>query len=331
MARNKVFLTHCSKSHLLESSLSMLRSHHGGRPAYPVNAKDPMHTDTITAVNAPNQFVDLGDRRLAYRSLGSGKPIVLCVRFRGNMDAWDPAFLDALAAEGLRVITFDYAGWGLSSGERQLNPALLARDAIDLLTALDLHDAVIGGWSLGGMVAQIVLATAPQRLSHAVLIGTTPPGPLVKEGEALFNETAAIPGSSVERDTILFFEPASDTSRAAAQASYERIHQRTEGRSPEIDAAWAAGILGPKPRNPAFPAPQVLEALKRTALPILHIGADHDIVFPIENWYALNPQLRTLQLMTFPQAGHAPHHQYPQAAARHIGTFIHDATRKEPQ
>ena len=280
-----------------------------------------MPTDT-TALNAPNQFADLSDRRLAYRSIGSGKPIVLCVRFRGNMDAWDPAFLDALAARGLRVITFDYAGWGLSSGERQLNPAALARDAIDLIAALDLQDAVIGGWSLGGMVAQIVLAMAPQRLSHAVLIGTTPPGPLVKEGEALFNQTAALPGSSVETDTVLFFEPASAASRAAAHASYERVWQRSEGRSPEIDAAWAAGLLGPAPRNPAFPAPQVLEALKHTALPVLHLGADHDIVFPVENWYALNGQLPTLQLVTFPQAGHGPQHQYPEAAAAHIAAFI---------
>jgi pimeloyl-ACP methyl ester carboxylesterase len=280
-------------------------------------------TPAASAADVPNQFVDLGDRRLAYRSIGSGKPILLCVRFRGNMDAWDPAFLDALAAQGLRVITFDYAGWGLSTGERQLRPDVLARDAIALLEALDLRDAVIGGWSLGGMVAQIVLAMAPQRLSHAVLIGTTPPGPLVKEGEALFNQTAAIPGSSVERDTVLFFEPASERSRAAAAASYERVHRRTEGRSPEIDAAWAASILGPTPRNPAFPAPQVLEALKHTSLPILHIGADHDLVFPVENWYALNRQLPTLQLLTFPQAGHGPQHQYPEAAARHIGTFVH--------
>lgn len=276
------------------------------------------------ASNTPNRYLELGERRLAYRMIGpdGGKTIVLCVRFRGNMDAWDPAFLDALAAQGLRVITFDYAGWGLSSGERQLNPAALARDAIDLIAALDLRDVVIGGWSLGGMVAQIVLAMAPQRLSHAVLIGTTPPGELAKEGEALFNEVAAIPGSSAENDTVLFFEPASEASRAAARASYQRIHARVEGRSPEIDAAWAAGILGPKPRNPAFPAPQVLEALKHTALPVLHIGGDHDIVFPVENWYALNRQLPTLQLITFPQAGHGPQHQYPASSAAHIAAFV---------
>ena len=284
--------------------------------------------DIRSAIDAPNQYADLGDRRLAYRSIGSGKPIVLCVRFRGNMDAWDPAFLDALVAQGLRVITFDYAGWGLSTGERQMNPALLAKDAADLIEALDLEDAIIGGWSLGGMVAQIVLAMAPQRLSHAVLIGTTPPGPIVREGEALFNELAAIPGATLERDTLLFFEPASEASRAAAAASFERLQRRREGRSPEIDTAWAAGILGPAPRNPAFPAPQVLEALKRTPLPVLHIGGDHDIVFPIENWYALNGQLPTLQLLTFPQAGHGPQHQYPEAAASYIATFARTTARQ---
>ena len=284
--------------------------------------------DIRSAIDAPNQYADLGDRRLAYRSIGSGKPIVLCVRFRGNMDAWDPAFLDALVAQGLRVITFDYAGWGLSTGERQMNPALLAKDAADLIEALDLEDAIIGGWSLGGMVAQIVLAMAPQRLSHAVLIGTTPPGPIVREGEALFNELAAIPGATLERDTLLFFEPASEASRAAAAASFERLQRRREGRSPEIDTAWAAGILGPAPRNPAFPAPQVLEALKRTPLPVLHIGGDHDIVFPVENWYALNGQLPTLQLLTFPQAGHGPQHQYPEAAASYIATFARTTARQ---
>jgi pimeloyl-ACP methyl ester carboxylesterase len=41
-----------------------------------------------------------------------------------------------------------------------------------------------------------------------------------------------------------------------------------------------------------------------------------------ENWYALNQQLPTLQLLTFPQSGHAPHHQQPTAAAEHIATFV---------
>jgi len=43
---------------------------------------------SVTALTAPNQFVETRGRRLAYRSIGSGTPIVLCTRFRGNMDLW---------------------------------------------------------------------------------------------------------------------------------------------------------------------------------------------------------------------------------------------------
>jgi pimeloyl-ACP methyl ester carboxylesterase len=71
----------------------------------------------------------------------------------------------------------------------------------------------------------------------------------------------------------------------------------------------------------------VLAALKSTTIPILHVGGDHDISFPIENWYALNGQLPTVQLLTFPQAGHGPQHEHPVAVAEHIGTFVRTTAR----
>jgi len=63
------------------------------------------------------------------------------------MDVWDPLFLDSLAAGGFRVITFDYSGLGRSTGEKNYDPVSLARDAHDLIEALDLQEVVIGGWS----------------------------------------------------------------------------------------------------------------------------------------------------------------------------------------
>jgi hypothetical protein len=48
--------------------------------------------------------------------------------------------------------------------------------------------------------------------------------------------------------------------------------------------------------------------------------------FPVENWYALNGQLPTGQPLTYPRAGHAPHHQYPEAVA-HVGTFLRATQR----
>jgi len=277
------------------------------------------------AVTAPTRFVDVRGRTLAYRSVGDGQPIVLCNRFRGVLDLWDPAFLDSLAARGFKVVTFDYTGLGQSTGEKTYNPASLARDAKDLIDGLGLKNVVIGGWSMGGVAAQVFLAMFGGEVSHVVLLATTPPGWLVKSGEQLFYDTAAQPGNSVDQFTTLFFEPRDEGSRAASLRSYDRIFARKAGRSPDVPADWAIAQIGTTPKNPAFPSEDVLRMLKSTGVPVLHLGADHDIIFPVENWYALNAQLPTLTLITYPRAGHGPHHQYPEAAAAQIAGFINGA------
>jgi pimeloyl-ACP methyl ester carboxylesterase len=275
-----------------------------------------------SAVDAPNLFVETHGRKLAYRSIGAGRPLVLCTRFRGNMDVWDPAFLDALAAHRFQVITFDYSGLGLSTGDRTYNPIEMTKDPRDLIAALGLKDVVLGGWSLGGLVAQATLALHPVDISHLALIGTSPPGPNVKPAEQLFYDTAAIEHYGFEHEVILFFEPKYPQSREAARRSVDRIASRTEGRSRPVPIEFARANLGGSPRSPLFPADAVLEVLKATPVPILHIGGDHDIIFPVENWYALNAQLPTLQLLTLPGAGHGPQHQHPEIAADAIASFV---------
>lgn len=161
-----------------------------------------------SAVSAPTQWVESRGRRIAFRSVGTGTPLVLCTRFRGNLDTWDPAFLDALAARGFRAITFDYSGLGLSTGTRSYDLMALAGDAHDLIEALGLEHVVLGGWSLGGLAAQVFVVMHPERVSHAVLIGTGPPGPTVKSPDPLFFETASHSVNSFEDEVILFFEPA---------------------------------------------------------------------------------------------------------------------------
>jgi pimeloyl-ACP methyl ester carboxylesterase len=54
----------------------------------------------------------------AYRNTGGHErtvPLFLLQHFRGNLDYWDPALVDALAGSH-RVITFDNAGVGASAG-----------------------------------------------------------------------------------------------------------------------------------------------------------------------------------------------------------------------
>jgi pimeloyl-ACP methyl ester carboxylesterase len=274
-----------------------------------------------SATNAPNQFIDVNGRTLAYRSVGIGQPILLAIRFRGNLDLWDPAFIDALAARGHCVITFDYSGLGLSTGAPSYNPIEMAKDIRDLMDALDLENVILGGWSLGGLAAQAALALYPDRISHLVLIGTNPAGQLELPGEQLFYDVAGKDENDLEDYTILFFEPAAPLSRDAARRSLERVSARTRDLSKPVPADFARAHLH-GPTTAPFPADFVRNALKTTNVPVLHIGGDHDIIFPVENWYAANREFPTLSLVTFPRTGHGPQHEYPEMSADIIASFV---------
>ena len=64
-----------------------------------------------------------------YRELGEGTPpLVLLQHFRGNLDNWDPALIDALAS-GRRVVTFDNVGVGGSTGTTPSTFTQMATDA----------------------------------------------------------------------------------------------------------------------------------------------------------------------------------------------------------
>jgi pimeloyl-ACP methyl ester carboxylesterase len=74
----------------------------------------------------------------AYRDTGASQdtvPLVLLQHFRGNLDNWDPALIDALAT-ARRVITFDNAGVGGSSGTTPGTIEQMARNAIAFLAAM---------------------------------------------------------------------------------------------------------------------------------------------------------------------------------------------------
>ena len=57
---------------------------------------------------------------------------------------------------------------------------------------------------------------------------------------------------------------------------------------------------------------------------MLVISGDHDIVFPVENWFELCRKLPTLHLMVFPRAGHGPQHEYVDESVALIANFLRD-------
>ena len=186
---------------------------------------------------------------------------------------------------------------------------------------LKLPKIIICGWSFGGFVAQIVTTEFPALVSHTILIGTNPPGKNEHPISPLFLDTAWRPENSFEDEVILFFEPGSESSRRAARRSHERIAARTTDRSiPIPPPLWESFTKGTA--DFASDSYKAREKLAATSTPILVISGDHEICFPVQNWFSLAGKLPTAQLMVIPRAGHGPHHQHPEMIGAYITDFI---------
>ena len=131
---------------------------------------------------------------IAYESHGDPHdPCVLLIMGLGmQLVAWPDAFIDGIVEQGFRVIRFDNRDVGLSSkmthaGKPSLPLAYLktrigwplkssytlddmAQDALGLLSALGVAQAHLIGVSMGGMIAQVMAACAPQRVMSLVSI-----------------------------------------------------------------------------------------------------------------------------------------------------------------
>lgn len=265
-------------------------------------------------------FADTGDRKIAYRSYGKGKPIILVNRFRGTLDTWDPLFIKMMAKK-FNVITFDYSGIGASTGTMAPDIAIVAKDVKDLADTLKLNTIIVLGWSYGGLVAQAVTLLYPNLVSHSILVGTNPPGKNEVPFEQVFLDAALKPLNDFDDEVVLFFEPKSKISREAAKASHERIHKKIDIKkipsTMDVFQLYFAG--GDAFREDIL---NFREQIKKTKIPILIISGDHDVSFAVENWYAIVNEMANTQMIVYSETGHAPQHQYPELTSKYIINFV---------
>jgi pimeloyl-ACP methyl ester carboxylesterase len=131
---------------------------------------------------------------IAYETFGApgGRPLLLVMGLGVQMLAWHPELCAALAAEDFFVVRYDNRDVGLSTHLHDAPPPNLgaamggdfssasyrledmADDAVGLLDALGLDRAHVVGASLGGMIAQTMAITHPDRLSSLTSIMSTP-------------------------------------------------------------------------------------------------------------------------------------------------------------
>ena len=186
----------------------------------------------------PNKLVSAANGiDYAYRDAGDGGvPLVLLQHFRGNLDNWDPALIDALASDR-RVVTFDNAGVGGSTGTTPNTIEQMAHDAVEFITALDLSRVDILGFSIGSFISQEIALTRPALVRRLVLASSAPRGAAGMHGWAPGVMSAVgQPQIGPEGFLAVFFTP-SPASQQAGQEMIGRMYTRTEDR--DAETSWA--------------------------------------------------------------------------------------------
>ena len=274
-------------------------------------------TDSISRVTAENGI------EYAYRDFGAGEvPLVLLQHFRGSLDNWDPALIDALASER-RVVAFDNVGVAGTTGRTPSRVEAMAHDAIAFVDAIGVERIDLLGFSIGSFVAQEIALIRPDLLRRLVLASAAPQGAPGMHGWAP-NVIGAVGGREPNPQGYLdVFFAHTDSSRQAGQEVAGRIFGRTadrdeptswETRQAQYDAICAWGI----------PNHALLERVTGIQLPVLVANGDSDPMILPRYSHLLAGLLPDARLKIYPDAAHGFLFQHHAEFAADVHAFLEE-------
>jgi pimeloyl-ACP methyl ester carboxylesterase len=261
----------------------------------------------------------------AYRDTGPGPvPLVLLQHFRGNLDNWDPALIDALASTR-RVVTFDNAGVGGSSGNTPDTIGQMAHDAIAFLAAMGFDRADLLGFSIGSFVAQEIALTRPALVRRLILASSAPQGAAGMHGwAAAVIDAVGTPEPTPEGYLGIFFT-GSAASRQAGQDVLQRMYARMQDRDKattwqtrlaQYDAVCDWGI----------PNHALLQRLSGLRAPVLVANGDSDPMILPHYSYLLAGLIPQARVTIYPDSAHGFLFQHSAQFAADVEGFLGSPT-----
>jgi pimeloyl-ACP methyl ester carboxylesterase len=257
----------------------------------------------------------------AYRDVGEGAvPLVLLQHFRGNLESWDPALIDALGAQR-HVVTFDNVGVGATTGRTPNTVAEMALDAISFLTAMGFEQVDLLGFSIGSFVAQEIALIRPAIARRVVLASAAPKGAAGIHGWAP-EVIGAVGKPKTDPDDFLdVFFARSASSRTAGQESMKRMSTRTEdrdaptsweAREAQYDAVCSWGI----------PNHSLLERLAALDRPVFVANGDSDPMILPRYSYLLAGLIPHAHVKIYPDSAHGFLFQHHREFASDVEAFL---------
>ncbi|MGY4769613.1 alpha/beta fold hydrolase [Kribbella sp. CWNU-51] len=277
---------------------------------------------TVTYVDAPTKRVTAGNGiDYAYRESGdSAVPLVLLQHFRGNLDNWDPALVDALAADR-RVVAFDNTGVGASGGSTPRSVAEMARDALAFLDAMGFEQVDLVGFSLGSFVAQEITLIRPSAVRRLVLASSAPQGAAGMHGWAPDVIGAVGQPQPNPAGVLGVFFANSETSRQAGIDAFGRMAARTTDRDDQT--TWATRLAQyDAVCDWGVPNHALLERVSAIEVPVFVTNGDSDPMILPHYSYLLAGLIPHARIKIYPDSAHGFLFQHHTEFAADVHAFL---------
>ncbi len=275
-------------------------------------------------------MAQVGQLKLCYETFGdpAAQPLLLVMGLGSQMILWDEEFCEQLAARGFWVVRFDNRDVGASSILRDApipkrwqlltrdarcaaySLDELASDAVGLLDHLEIEAAHVVGASMGGMIAQLIAITHPDRVLSLVSIMSTTGNRRVGRPHPRMALRMLRPA---RRDRAGYIEDHLETYRAigSSRFAFEEEQKRERaarcfdrGFHPAGSARQLAAIIA---------APDRTAALGRVRVPATVIHGDADPLVGVSGGRATAQAIPGAKLLILPGMGHdMPRELWPQ-------------------
>jgi pimeloyl-ACP methyl ester carboxylesterase len=260
------------------------------------------------------EFVRLssGLRHHFIKTEGQGHPVLFIHGFLDSSYSFDA--LIRSWPRPVRSYSIDLRGHGQSEQADRYDISDFTTDAIEFIDRVIGSKVIVVGHSLGSIIAQRLAAVRPHLVEKLVLIGATP-------------TAAGHPGLAELRDEVARFGN-------AIPRSYVDAFQRSTVYTPIGEAALARYIdesvkVSTQTWRGALKGlvEEPISHVQKVDVPTLVIWGAHDGVFRAADQDILGDLLPRGRLFTYPDAGHAPHWEFPARVARDIEAFLSERPR----
>jgi len=270
--------------------------------------------------NARTQTIYAGGVNFSYRQLGpsTGVPVVFLTHLAAVLDNWDPRVVDGIAAKH-RVVTFDNRGVGASGGATPKTIEEMAGDAVTFIRALGFDQVDLFGFSMGGMIAQVIAQQQPQLVRKMIIAGTGPAGGegIDKVTRISYLDTARGLLTHQDPKQFLIFSR-TPNGRRAGKEFLARLEERRNGRDKAISVRSFRAQLKAIHRW-GQQKPGDLASIQQ---PVLVMNGDSDKMVPTKNTVDLHRRLPNSRLVIYPDAGHGGVFQFHEDFVKRALEFL---------